>query len=205
VFDWEDLALESMTGRADRIWIVDVGDNGVRDGTEARASIHVARVPEPAVDRTVAPTMGNLTAEDSFTFTYPGTPHDSEAIAVDPQTGDLYIFAKVGTGPSGVFRARAPLANGALEPVATVDATSLNGADFSTTGDELLVRNYASAFYFARGSVPWSDGLAAKPKTIRLQGEAAAEAIGFAGNGSGFFTISEGANSPIWFYAKTCN
>lgn len=205
IYDWEDLALESMAGRADRIWIGDTGDNGVRDGEAPRASIHVARVGEPTVDRTVAPTtIGRLTAEDSFTFTYPDTPHDAEAIAVDPQTGDLYIFAKVGTTPAGVFRARAPLASGVLELVATIEAASLNAADFSPTGDELVVRDYASAFYFARGAVSWPEALTAKPKKIRLQSEAAAEAIGFAGDGSGFFTISEGANSPIWFYAKTC-
>jgi hypothetical protein len=208
VYDWEDIAIESMTGRADRIWVGDVGDNGVRDGETPRASIHIARIPEPTVDRTIAPgsntTITNLQAEDTFTFTYPNTAYDSEAIAVDPQTGDLYIFAKVGTGPSSVFRARAPLSSGVLEVVAALDATSLNGADFSPAGDELLVRNYASAFYFARSSGTWPEALALKPKTVRLQGEAAAEAIGFAADGRGFFTISEGANSPILFYAKTC-
>jgi hypothetical protein len=206
IYDWEDIALESMLDRADRIWVGDVGDNGVRDGEAPRASIRIARVPEPSVDRSQAPVMGNASAEDSFTFTYPDVPYDSEAIAVDPQTGDLYVFAKVTTGPSGVFRARAPLANGVLEQVTTIDATSLNGADFSPAGDELLVRNYFQALYFARSAAAtWDSALTLKPKTVRLQAESAAEAVAFAADGSGFFTVSEGANTPIWFYAKTCN
>lgn len=207
IVDWEDIALESMPGRADRLWVGDVGDNGVRDGEAPRASIRIARVPEPMVDRSVAPpsSPASLPVEDTFTFTYPDMAQDSEAIAVDPTSGDLYIFAKVPSGASGVFRARAPLASGVLELVATLEATSLNGADFSPAGDELLVRNYVSAFHVTGGPAGWPAALGTKPKTIRLQGEAAAEAIAFSADGRGFFTISENAMSPIRFYAKTCN
>jgi hypothetical protein len=207
IYDWEDIAIEPVAGGPDRIWVGDVGDNGVRDGTDARGFVSVDRFSEPVVDRTQPPVSGTVTALDSFQFTYPDRPHDAEAIAVEPITGDLYIFGKDNPAPSGIFRARAPLTSGVLELVGTVDATYFDGADFAPAGDELLVRSYGQTYYWSRApGATWDATFGTSPKRIHLPNaaEGTGEAIGFAPDASGFYTISENINAPLLYYEKTC-
>jgi hypothetical protein len=209
IYDWEDISIEPIDGGPDLIWVGDIGDNAARDPEspgEPRTSIRIARIPEPVIDPALAPISSSVEAIDSFEFTYPDKPHDAEALAADPLTGDLYLFAKEEASPSSVFRARAPLASGVLEAIATIDDEWLDGADFSPNGRELLVRNYFAASYWERpeGKI-WDDVLEEAAINVRLESEPAGESIGFAGDASGFYTISEGTSVPIWFYEKTCS
>lgn len=207
-YDWEDIAIQSIENSPDIIWIGDIGDNAARDADITwgpRKSIRVLQVEEPEVDTTKDSASKSIYALKSFKFTYPDKPHDAEALAVDSSTGDLYIFTKEQNSSARVFRMQAPIQDGTLEQIATIDMSLIDGADFSPNGRELLVRNYSSARYWNRlEDGTWKQTLKKQPTKVRLKGERQGESIGFEGEASGFYTVSEGEGVPIWFYAKSC-
>ncbi|MGD9212110.1 MAG: hypothetical protein PVI90_15115 [Desulfobacteraceae bacterium] len=211
IYDWEDIAIEPIESGPDLIWVGDIGNNAARDSDigKARESIRIARLAEPVIDQAQAPMSGTVKTQDSFEFTYPDRPHDAEVLAVDPTTGDMYIFTKEEKAPVYVFRARKPFENSTLELVATLDGQQfewLNSADFSPNGNELIIRNYYSASYWERSTGrEWEVVLTEEPANVKLQKEPAGESIGFALDASGFYTVSEGEKVPIWFYQKKCN
>ncbi len=220
LYNWEDIDIQPMADGPDRIWIGDIGNNFAREGGagpsglegDPRTAVRLLSVDEPTVDPAqvlsgTAPIIG------SFDVTYPDGLHDAEAMALDPRTSDVYIFSKENAAPSKIYRAAAPVASGPLEYVGEFAADSLNGADFSPSGRELVVRNYTQAYYWtlAEGKA-WRDTLAADPynKMFRLKWTEGyfAEAIAFAVDESGLYVVSEeqegGAPSPVEFYSKTC-
>jgi hypothetical protein len=211
IYNWEDISIESRDSGPDRIWIADIGNNYVRGGGDPRTSVNLMSIDEPSVDFD-AMTTGTVRVIDNLQVTYPDALHDAEGMAADPLTGDLYIFAKEEASPSKVFRIKAPPAAGELEYVASIDSSNLNGADFSPSGRELLVRNYSLVMHWtlAPGQT-WAEALASAPdKQMRLKftENYYAEAIAFSADESGFYVVSEqdeGAPpSPVEFYARSC-
>src|ERR1700675_751445 len=86
----------------------------------------------------------------------------------------------------------------AVSPGAGLPGTIITGADVSPDGNMVLVRTYRRVLAFARpkGKSPaahFGAGPCYAPQADERQGEA----VGFAADGSGYFTISEGANAPI--------
>ena len=79
-------------------------------------------------------------------------------------------------------------------------------ADISPDGAHILVRNYSTtAYLFERGAgqTVW-DALQGAGTPITLVAESQGEAIGWAADGSGFYTTSEWNDHgprPIYFYA----
>ena len=76
--------------------------------------------------------------------------------------------------------------------------TIITGADVSPDGNVVLVRTYRRVLAFARpkgASLEAAFGVdpCSAPQADERQGEA----VGFAADGAGYFTISEGANAPI--------
>lgn len=211
VYNWEDIAIQSMPNGSDRIWVGDIGNNFVRGGGEPRTSIRLISIDEPIIDplnsaEAKAPVIGN------FELTYPDGLHDAEAMSVDPLTGDVYVFTKEEAPPSKIFRVKAPIQSGVVEEIGTLDASNLNGADFSPSGEELVVRDYVQAYYWARtAESSWSETIVAAPqKTIRFTWTDGyySEAVAFAADASGLFVVSEQDEgvgpSPVEFYPKTC-
>lgn len=211
-YNWEDISVQSVDGGPDKIWVGDIGNNFVRGGGDPRTSIKILSLVEPTIDPTQVVNT-KIQVVDNLEYTYPDGLHDAEGMAMDPLTGDLYVFSKEQESPSKIFRAKAPLSGGVFEQVGTMDATNLNAADFSPSGRELLVRDYMQVFYWSRpADKTWLDVLAGTPpsKKVRLQWTDGfyGEAICFSADESGFLTVSEQeeglTGSPVEFYAKTC-
>jgi len=208
--DWEDIAIEEVAGGPDRLWIGDVGDNAARAvGREPRESVSIIRIEEPEVDLERAPIVETRTRFDVITLHYPDRPHDSEAIAIDPATGDLLVFGKENEPGSEVYRAAAPIADGAdvvLEVIARLGCgPMITASDISPDGRTLLVRTYGSVLAWERrGGEPWSQVLARPPRAMPVMSEPQGESIAFLADGSAYLTISEGADVPIWLYARDC-
>jgi hypothetical protein len=207
--DLEDIAVEPIFNGPDLIWLGDIGDNEAREKNPEkppRSAIQVVRIEEPVINPARVPISSTVPAKDIFVFTYPDEPHDAEAMAVDPITGDLYIFTKEQAAPSTIFRARSPLSSGVLERVATLDSTWLTGADFSPNGDELLIRNYRAASYWSRAAdQTWDDVFNGNPVQISLKSDPiGGESIAFSVDASGFFSMAEGEQVPILYYGKSC-
>lgn len=208
--DWEDIALERVEGARDRLWIADVGDNAARHGHGlARETVSLLRIEEPDLPPPGAPGPLSVARYDEIVLRYADHPRDAEAIAIDPRSGDVYLFAKEAFGASTVYVVRAPVEPGvvrALEPVASVEMGSMvTGADISPAGDELLVRSYRSIAAWSRApGEGWAEALSRPGRALPHAGEPQGEAIAFASDGRGYFTVSEGARSPIWFFARRC-
>lgn len=195
--DWEDIA--SGPGPVEGqsyLYLGDIGDNG-----ESRATIDVYRVPEPAAGQAL--TVETLTDVERFSLAYPDRPHNAETLLVDPRSGDVFVVVKTSDTTSPVFRAAAPIdgtGTTVLEQVATLRFDDLNlsarlttGGDISPAGDEIAIRTYRHAFIWRRAAgASVAEALATEPCPIPLMDEVQGEALGFAADGSGYFTLSEG-------------
>lgn len=208
--DWEDIALGPgpMAG-VSYLYIGDIGDNG-----EVRENITIYRVPEPVVRAEMPMGTEVLTDAERITLVYPDQANNSEAFMIDPRSGDLILVAKKSSGISPVFRAAAPLRTDEpmrLEPLLTLlfgseglpGNASTTGGDISPRGDEIVIRTYNAAFLWRRPlGMPVSEALAQPPCPLPLEQERQGESLGFARDGSGYYTISEGASQPIYYYAR---
>jgi 5'/3'-nucleotidase SurE len=208
--DWEDLALgPGPQADTSYLYAADIGDNG-----SARGSIVVYRVPEPtsALDGS----DHTLSGVEKISLRYPDHPVDAESLIVDPRSGDLFVVDKEYTSGIGrVFRAQASqLVDGAdvtLENVASftvpdddpgggglLPGTIITGADVSPDGNVVLVRTYGGVLAFARpNGAPLADAFGVDPCAAPAADERQGEAVGFAADGTSYFTISEGAHAPI--------
>jgi len=204
--DWEDLAIgPGPAAGVDYLFIGDIGDNSL-----ARSSIRVYRIPEPVVSAGGAiPLAGAVALE----MAYPDGAHDAEVLLSDPRTGALYIVTKsLADGVSGIYRYPFPHAAGStvvLEHVATHSfpgnaiERAATGGDISADGSEVIVRTYTRAYLWARG--PGSTvaaAIAAPPCEISLIAEPQGEAVAFAADLAGFYTLSEGASQPLYFFRR---
>jgi hypothetical protein len=204
--DWEDMALgPGPEAGVDYLYFGDIGDNLM-----FRSFITAYRVAEPDPRR-----LGGQVTATALNLDFPDGPHDAEALMSDPRTGDLYVVSKIGSGASGVYRAAFPQTVGttnALELVAStaiggevgVDPLSgsplVTGGDISPDGSLVVLRTYSSVFGWRRGpEMTIGEAFATEPCPLPAMDEPGGEAI--AVGPAGYYTISEGAMVPVWFFA----
>lgn len=208
--DWEDIAVgPGPVAGTSYVYVGDIGDNAT-----ARANIDLYRVAEPDVKTGSPTTPTRLAGVEHFKLRYPDGAHNAETLLVDPPTGDVYIVVKSGDGVSPVYRAAAPLSAAAtitLQKVATLrfgtapltGNKTTTGGDISPGGDAIAIRSYDSAYLFRRpAGTTVADALATPPCRLPLQLELQGEALGFAADSSGYYSVSEGNKAPIYFYAR---
>ena len=204
--DWESLAIgPGPAAGVDYLFIGDIGDNKAR-----RRSITVYRIPEPVLSvGDEIPLPGGVALE----MVYPDGAHNAEVLLSDPRTGDLYIVTKSrADGVSGIYRYPFPHAAGStvtLEHVASHTfpgkkfERAATGGDISADGSEVVVRTHTRAYLWARepGSTV-AAAFAAPPCGITLIAEPQGEALAFAADLSGFYTLSEGRSQPLYFFER---
>lgn len=218
--DWEDLAIgPSPRAAGDFLYVGDIGDNVT--SSKRRSGIQVYRIPEPALDTTKTGqrlTIGAAQVE-RIELVYPGgQPHDSEAMFVDPQSGEIFLITKNLSGPSFLYSAGAISAPTEspieLRPAAGCDGTPrplsfaggspiVTGADLTVTGRAVLVRAYSGAFLFERGPTESVfDALARTACELPIADERQGETIAATADGTGYFTVSEGKGEEIHLFMK---
>lgn len=206
--DWEDLAAgwnEELGSES--LYIGDIGDNSL-----SRSSISVLVLPEPAVDSSQAAVSEAVTDFSTLTLTYPDSEaHNCETLAYDPRTGSLIIVTKSSDGESHIFEKPAPHQDGTSTELTwlstlqfgsdplTGSANTTSGA-FSSLGDRFIIRTYSDAWIWIRdGAESLAEALAGEVCDAGSPSEPQGEAIGFAPDGSGYVTISEGVGSAVLF------
>ena len=110
---------------------------------------------------------------------------------MDPHRGDIFIITKERKkrARARVYRARHPYSaqrKNKLELVGRLGFSSSGpvvGGDVTQSGDELLLKTPAEVLYYRRGAV--------RVKQQPYVREAQGEAVGFAADGSGYYTLSE--------------
>lgn len=188
--DWEDMALFDND-----IYIAETGDNN-QTYTEYR----FYKFPEPA---SATDTIRNI---ETINFTYPDGSHDAEAFLIDPATKNIYIITKR-DNPSRIYKLSYPY--GSLNVVTYVGSLSYNGvvsAAMSPDGKEIIVKNYTGLFYYKHSSTrSIEQTLQTSYTKLPYKLEPQGEAISFASNGTGFYTLSEkGFASAVnlYFYKR---
>jgi hypothetical protein len=207
--DTEEIARgPGPTSGMDYLYLGDIGDNDSN-----RTSISVVRIPEPVFNAngggSQSTTIGRADL-DVVTLRFPAGAVDSEAMIVDPLTGDLYIFAKDNNN-SRVFRAAAgSLVDNAtvfLQLVGTVPVSQPSAADISPDGREILVRNETRVRLFQRAvGQSIASALAGTPIPVPVIGtptEPNGEAIAFDDQGNNYYTLSEGRDQPLYYFHRT--
>lgn len=204
--DWEDIAVATGADGKSYIYAGDIGDNG-----HSRSDVVIYRVLEPTVTGTASnPTNTTLNGVEQLRVRYPnGERINSEALVVDPHSGNLMVIEKISSDVSRVYSAPASAwgsGDATLAQVATLDLSNtdsqlVTGADLSSEGKQLVVRTYADVLLWNRdpNSSAWSvfnqpgiDG----PLVNEQQGEA----IAFHPDGLGYVTVSEGTNQTLHNY-----
>lgn len=200
--DCEDIASgPGPTAGKQYVYLGDIGDNSA-----IRTSIRIYRVEEPLVSATQSPVTVTLTGVRTITLVYEDGPRDAETLMIDPVTGDLYIVSKR-ESLSRLYRASAAdIATGStvtLRFKGTLPFGWATGGDISPKGDEMIVRGYANASLWKRppGSNLW-DALKGTAYTVPFVAEPQGEAVGFAADGQGYYTVSEGLNQPIYYFPR---
>ncbi len=181
--------------------------------------VRIYVVPEPSVALEQPLSVGTIEGAFLMTLTYPDRAQDAETLLIDPDSGALFIVTKSVVGQSGVYRKAAPHRAGdvaELEWVAALDLTEppfsgslfITAGDVSPSGAEVVLRTYDAAYVVPRGEgVTLAEALAHNtPCPVLVEPEVQGEAIAFAADGAGLFTVSENpeqdpdAPQPLWFY-----
>lgn len=207
VDDFEDIAMgPGPVPGLQYLYCGDIGDNAA-----TRANIRVYRTEEPAVYLYEAanPLTRNLPTVEKFTLTYPDGSHNAEALLVDPLTGDLFVATKE-TGRSRLYRAtQAQLKDGTtiqMEFAVQVDFHIASAGDISPNGKEVLLRQEEFAEIWHRGSNQTvAQALQTEPDLVPVVGtpiEPNGEGVGFAADGRGYYTVSEGVAPVLYFFPK---
>lgn len=206
--DWEDIAI-GPGPEADRhyLYVGDIGDNALR-----RQHITVYRIPEPDIHPEQPPAEHVLEGVERLKFTYPDGPHNSETLMIDPVSGDLLVVTK-SLGRHRLYRAAAPLRpdtttmlayEGALQLPPSGGLLQLTVAgDLSPTGRWALIKTYDAVYRWKTGPNGIFEGVpSAMPYVPEPQGEALAWAV----DESGYFTLSEeagGVPAVLYYYPLT--
>ena len=223
--DWEDMAIgPGPVPATDYLYLADIGDN-----PRERSEVAIYRVPEPAVAGGEAAVTHDLTGVERLTLRYPDRAHDSETLLVDPISGDLFLVTKeVAGGDAFVFRAPASwevAGTATLEHVGEIDFIGLeSGLDFpedapplvrgagflptagdvSPDGGAIAIRTYSTVWVWARAAgSELAEAFSSEPCEGPSASEAQGEAIGFDPDGTGYFTVSEGTNPPLYHFSHS--
>lgn len=200
--DCEDMAVGPGPVKGKQyIYLADIGDNNA-----VRSTIRVYRVEEPTVSSTQQPVTVNLTGVQTLTFVYEDGARDAETLVIDPRNGDLYVVSKR-ESRSRVYRAAAstltPGTSITLRYMAQLPWGWATAGDISPQGDEIIIRGYLTASAWARppNSNLW-DAFSGTAYTAPLIAEPQGEAVAYDAKGNGYYTVSEGVNQPINYFAR---
>lgn len=205
--DWEDIAVGPgpVPGKY-YVYLGDIGDNN-----SIYPTVHVYRFPEPDLTGMNLPATINITNVDDIELKYPDGPRNAETLMVDPATKDIYIASKQ-SNLSQIYVVRYPQSTTSvttLTPVVQLYFNKATGGDISPDGTEILLRSNELIWYWKLpAGTSISDGLVMQPEVAPYaNNEPQGEGVGFAADGSGYYTDTEikgypGKLATISFYKR---
>jgi hypothetical protein len=192
--DFEDIAAGPCASGA-CLYLADIGDND-----ELRTAYVVHRVSEPAM---LAPGQTSVTSEP-LTFQYPDGSHNAETLLALPDSGQLFVVTKTSAGPSSIYAFPLPVLIGmpmTLTKIGEVTppegAFEITGGDVHPAGSAVLLRSYTNVLLYPLAA-DLAAALASPPCLLPTPDEPQGESIAWAMDGSSYFTVSEGVQSPLY-------
>ena len=197
--DWEDIVLSTgPKAGVQYLYIAETGDNLL-----VHSDYAIYRLEEPAA---ATDTVKQI---DKIAFFYPDGSHNAEAILVDPDTKDIYIITKV-ERRSKVYKLTYPYSLTVANKAEEVGILTYNlavSAAISPSGKDIVVKTYDAIYSYQRNSGETiMQTLGKEPVTLPYTAEPQGEAIVFANNDSGYYTISEKAlasSVKLYFYRRS--
>ena len=216
--DWEDMAIVGESDGSATIYVADFGDNNA-----AYADYTIYWFKEPVVN---ASTPAKI-IPNSLKFTLPDGARDMECLLVDQKTKDIFIVSKrennkrlykiAASNVAASARVQAEFIqelNFSTPVIADPRVVSVNyisGGAVSADNTEILIKNYFEMYYWKRSSgetIP--SALKRPPVKVTYAGinsdgkgqEIQGEAVCFAADGSGYYTLGEGSEAHLYFYKK---
>ena len=189
--DWEDIAVgPGPEPGKNYVYLGDIGDNHT-----IYPSIHIYRFLEPDLTGLTYPVTLNIIAVDDIELKYPDGPINAETLMVDPATRDIYIASKQ-DNLSKIYVAKYPQSTASatvLTPVVELYFNKATGGDISPDGTEILLRSNELIWYWKLpAGTNISAGLMMKPEVAPYaDNEPQGEGVGFAADGSGYYTDTE--------------
>lgn len=194
--DWEDIAVgPGPIAGINYIYVADIGDNKSIYG-----SVFIYRFPEPDLTSKTLPYKADITNVDIIQLKYPDGPCNAETLMIDPLTKDIYIASKE-SNLSKIYVARYPQSTSSttvLSPIVQLYFNKATGGDISPDGTEILLRSNELIWYWKlNAGTSISDGLLTQPQVAPYaNNEPQGEGIGFAADGSGYYTDTEVRDYP---------
>jgi hypothetical protein len=191
--DWEDVVAGPGPDPSKHyLYAGDIGDN---KGRHTYSYIYRFEEPplRPVTGDAETPAL-EITDFDTITFRLPDGPKDMEALFMDRRTKDLYLVSKR-EEPVYLYRLAYPHSEQdtlVAEKIMALPLTSITAADLSPDGNEIVMKNYEHVYYWT-GAAPTSvvSLLAQQPFEVPYEEEPQGEAMTWALDGSGFYTLSE--------------
>ena len=204
--DWEDIAVGPGPIEGEQyIYIADIGDNSVRYNTK-----YIYRVLEPKVSVAQTPVDTILYEVERLVFQYPDGNRNAETLMVDPISRNIYIVSKESN--TKVYRLAwpytfysAPTLNvDTLEVITSLPfGASAVGGDISPTGAEILIKSRRVIYYWKRGNDETvEEALMHEIQAVPYFQEPQGEAVTWASDSTGYYTISEGQYPHLYFYPR---
>lgn len=174
--DWEDMVLAGG-----QLYLGETGDN-----SEVFPTYFIYRFTEPFLS---ADTVKNI---EKIAFSYPDGSHDAEAFLVDSASKDIFIFTKQ-DNPSRIYKLAYPYtANNVVSFSGTLSYGGVVGACLAPDGSEIIIKTYGQLYHYKRKTgQDISQALHNTYTPLKYEVEPQGEAISFAMNNSGFYTLSE--------------
>jgi hypothetical protein len=198
--DWEDIAVgPGPEAGKNYVYVADIGDN-------------MAIFPYKIVYRFEEPKLKEgqskitISKFDRIVFQL-DVKKDTESLLLDPKTKNLYIISKR-EKPVYVYELKYPYSTTdtlTAQKIGSIPFGQVVAGDFSADGNEVLVKNYANVLYWNLKNENLASALKRNPQIVNYEEEPQGEAITFARDGSGFYTISEkvkGETSYLYFYPR---
>ncbi|HWA35449.1 MAG TPA: hypothetical protein VG737_15015 [Cyclobacteriaceae bacterium] len=196
--DWEDIAMGPGPQEGiNYLYIGDIGDNLRRYSVK-----YIYRFPEPTDGQSET-----IDAFDTLIVKLEDGIFDSEAFTWDPVSKNLYLFSKQAQ-TCGVYEIKFPFTADTLVAKRLYDIShgNVNAADISRDGSEILIKNYDNIYYWKKsGSESIAELVRTPPVDLSYDREPQGEAVAWAADGSGFYTLGEnakGARAKLYFYKR---
>ena len=184
--DWEDISVGPGPDNKTYLYIGEIGDNFAQYQEKM-----VYRMEEPVAGKQAVITIDSV---DVLKFQLPGKRKDTETLMIDPSTKDLYVVSKR-EKPVVVYKITYPYPFDSLitaDSITTIGYTQMVAGDISADGKEILMKNYQNVFYWKlKKNETVDEALKRKPVILPYEEEPQGEAVAFARDSSGYFTISE--------------
>ena len=217
--DWEDMAIVGESDGSATVYVADFGDNNA-----VYADYTIYWFKEPVVN---SGTSSKISSVNFLKFKLPDGARDMECLLMDQKTKDIFIVSKrennkrlykipaSSVTPSASVQAEfVQELTFSIPVIADPRVASVNyitGGAVSADNSEILIKNYFEMNYWKRSSGESIPSALKRPPIkgtyagINSDGtgqEVQGEAVSFAADGSGFYTLGAGGAARLYFYKK---